>query len=140
MRKSLYIFLALLGTIALSSCQKTEVVENNHYHNSRSLWFEISQNEWVPNANGDLWTYSRDIPEIDQFIFENGTVLVDISFGGTGIFEPLTTVYNGLAYRYDYAVGNLLIDVTWADGGVGSINNPEDVILKVILLDGDPIN
>lgn len=76
--------------MALSSCQKTEVIEN-HYNNARSLWFEVGSNQWTPNASGELWSYSRNIPEIDELIFENGTVLVDISFGD-GIFEPLTTV------------------------------------------------
>src|SRR5690554_2180031 len=139
MKKAIYIAIALLGTVALSSCQKTEVIENNHYHNARSLWFDVGSNQWTSDASEELWSYSRSIPEIDELIFENGTVLVDISFGD-GIFEPLTTVYNGLAYRYDYEVGNLWIDVTWADGQGGPVGRPGDITLKVILLDGDPIN
>ncbi len=139
MKKAIYIAIALLGTVALSSCQKTEVIERTYYNNARSLWFDVASNQWTPNAARDHWTYSMNIPEIDQPIFENGTVLVDISFGD-GIFEPLTTVYGGLAYRYDYEIGRLLIDVTWADGGVGEIGRPGDLTLKVILLDGDAIN
>ncbi len=138
MKKIIYIAVALVGTLALSSCQKTEVIEN-HYNNARSLWFEVGSNQWTPNASGELWSYSRNIPEIDELIFENGTVLVDISFGD-GIFEPLTTVYEGLAYRYDYEVGRLWIDVTWADGQGGAVGRPGDITLKVLLLDGDPIN
>lgn len=139
MKKAIYIAIALLGTAALSSCQKTEVIEKTYYNNARSLWFEVSSNQWTADAGQGLWSYSRDIPQIDELIFENGTVLVDISFGD-GIFEPLTTVYEGLAYRYDYEVGRLWIDVTWADGQGGTVGRPGDITLKVILLDGDPIN
>lgn len=139
MKKALYLALVLFGSVAMSSCRKTEVIENN-FHTARSLWFQVASNQWVPNDARDFWSYSIDVPEIDQLIFENGTVLVDISFGD-GIFEPLTTVYNGLAYRYDYTSdGNVLIDVTWADGGTGTIARPGDVTLKVILVDADPIN
>ncbi len=139
MKKAIYIAIALLGTAALSSCQKTEVIEKTYYNNARSLWFEVGSNQWTADANQGLWSYSRNIPEIDDLIFENGTVLVDISFGD-GIFEPLTSVYEGLAYRYDYEIGRLWIDVTWADGQGGTVGRPGDITLKVILLDGDPLN
>lgn len=138
MKKSFYFIVGLIGIMTLSSCTKTEIIENTINPN-RTIWLNIQSSQWVADANTDKWSLRLNVPEIDGLIMDNGTVLVDISFDNA-VFEPLTTVYEGLAYRYDYSLGELWIDVTWADGYDGEIPRPGAVTVKIILVDSLPLN
>src|SRR5690606_33146469 len=125
-------FLVMLG---VSSCTKEKIIEPTPINPNKLITYSISSNEWQPDPNrDDLWFVELDFPEIDEYVVDYGTVLVDISFGN-GIYEPLTTVYDGVAYRYDYSVGMLLIDASYADGAGGELGRPGAADIKVILMD-----
>jgi len=133
MKKSLTLVVGFLAIFGISSCTKERIIEPSNPN--KLVTYTISANEWVPDPDRtDRWYAELDFPEIDQYIVDYGTVLVDISFGG-GIYEPLTTVYDGVAYRYDYSVGTLLIDAAYADGAGGDLGKPGSADIKVILMD-----
>ncbi|GGC18983.1 hypothetical protein GCM10011386_08540 [Parapedobacter defluvii] len=133
MKKLLTLIVGFFVILGISSCTKEEIIQQINYN--KIIPYTITQNEWKPVAGRpDLWVATLDFPEIDQYVVDYGTVLVDISFGD-GIYEPLTTVYDGVAYRYDYSVGTLVIDVSFADGLRGDLPQPGRADIKVILLD-----
>lgn len=138
MKKNLLI--TLIGAITLlgfSACTKNEIIEQ--INPNRTIWHTIRATDWVADSQNDRWFVEIGVSQIDDWIVDYGTVLVDISFGD-GVFEPLTTVYNGLAYRYDYSLGVLLIDVSYADGFGGNIDRPGAANIKIILIDSEGIN
>jgi len=138
MKKFLTLAAGLFLIVGISACTKEEIIQQ--INPNRTVWYSIRASDWVADPQqSDRWYVELSVPEIDDLIVEHGTVLVDISFGN-GIFEPLTTVYNGLAYRYDYSVGVLLIDVKYADGLGGNLDRPGPADLKVILVDSESIN
>lgn len=135
MRKSLTLIVGFLVILGVSSCTKEEIIQQINYN--RVITYTIAANEWEADDNRtDRWFAELDFPEIDDYVVNYGTVLVDISFGN-GIYEPLTTVYDGVAYRYDYSVGTLLIDAAYADGLGGDLPRPGQAEIKVILLDAE---
>lgn len=134
-----FLLIAFVGLMSVTACTKTELIENNYY-NGRSLWINVPSSQWTANTTRELWTLRVNVPEIDNQIVENGTVLVDISFGD-GIFEPLSRVNtNGVSYRYDYSIGELYIEASYSDGFGGELPRPANSTLKILLFDADPIN
>ena len=136
MKKSLTLIVGFLVIFGISSCTKERIIEPSYVENPNKLIrYTIQANEWEPDPDlSDRWFVKLDFPEINQDVVNYGAVLVDISFGG-GIYEPLTTVYEGVAYRYDYSVGTLLIDAAYADGLGGDLGRPGSADIKVILMD-----
>ncbi|MFC7523515.1 hypothetical protein ACFQRK_06165 [Parapedobacter sp. GCM10030251] len=135
MKKPLTLVVGFLAILGLSSCTKEEIIQQINYN--RIIPYTIAANEWQADENRtDRWFVELDFPEIDQYVVDYGTVLVDISFDGN-IYEPLTTVYDGVAYRYDYSEGTLLIDAAYADGLGGDLARPGQADIKVILLDAE---
>ena len=138
MRKHLTLIVGFLAIFGLSSCTKEQITQQ--INPNRTVWHSISAADWQPDPElTDRWFVEIPVPEIDDFIIDHGTVMVDISFGND-IFEPMTTVYNGLAYRFDYSLGVLLIDVMYADGAGGELARPTAADLKIILVDSESIN
>lgn len=135
MKKPLTLIAGFLIILGISSCTKEEIIQQINYN--RIITYTITANEWQPDPNrSDKWFVELDFPKIDDYVVDYGTVLVDISFGN-GIYEPLTTVYDGVAYRYDYSVGTLWIDAAYADGLGGDLERPGQAHIKVILMDAE---
>src|SRR5690606_13563040 len=113
---------------------------------SRTVHATINANDWIPNSDRTVWTLELDVPDIDGLIMDHGTVLVDIAFDqnsdGEYIYEPLTTVYDGIVYRYDYTLGSLLLDVSAADSNelIEIPDSPPGARLKIFLFDSESIN
>lgn len=138
MKKPLTLVVGLLAILITTSCTKEEIIQQ--INPNRTIWHSIKATDWQPDPDlSDRWFVEIGVPDIDELIVDHGTVMVDISFGD-GIFEPLTTVYNGLAYRFDYSLGVLLIDVMFADGLGGDLARPTAADIKIILVDSESIN
>jgi len=138
MKKHLTLVVGFLAILGISSCTKEEVIEQ--INPNRTVWHTIRSADWRPDPElDDRWFVEIPVPEIDELIMDHGTVMVDISFDGT-IFEPMTTVYNGLAYRFDYSLGLLVIDVMYADGLGGDLARPTEADIKIILVDSESLN
>jgi len=132
MKKYLFLMIALVGLVGMSGCKKTEIIERE-INSNRTIISELPPSAWRSINNGQGWEVELNVPEINSDVFEYDNVAVHLMFEDE-IYEPLTTVYEGVAYRYDYAVGNILIDAKWADGGGGAMQTPPPTRwVKIIL-------
>jgi len=141
MKKTVLLLCSIL-LIGVSACTKTEYVEPDSI--IRTVHHNINANDWTSAEGGSKWELELNVPDIDGLIVDHGSVLVDIAFdqdaNGEYIYEPLTTVFNGKVYRYDYSLETLLLDVKSAtDDGV-AIARPPAAKLKIFLVDSESIN
>jgi len=130
--KKLLFFILLPLVIFFSSCEKNEVVGTIP---NRTIITDIPSTSWELSEDGRSYTTSISMPEIDNYISERGGVLVYLSFGDR-VYEPIPQVYNGVAYRYDTAPGDIVLTVESATES-GSITRPPSGTLKVILIESD---
>ncbi|MGN6530946.1 MAG: hypothetical protein ACTHK0_04245, partial [Ginsengibacter sp.] len=86
------------------------------------------------NNNGQSFTAQLNIPEIDNNIYQNGAVLVYISFAGTNYYEALPEVFDGITYGAIHSPGFVSIDISAISGA--PIDPPsQNISAKVILID-----
>ena len=140
MKKHLTLVVVFLAIVGLSSCTKEEIIQEIQINPNRTVWASIRASDWIADESlTDRWYVRIPVPEIDDLIMDHGTVMVDISFDNV-IFEPMTTVYNGVAYRFDYSLGEIEVDARYADGLGGDLPRPGTADLKIILVDSESIN
>lgn len=141
MKKTVLLLCSIL-IIGFSACSKTEYVEPDSI--IRTVHHSINSSDWTSVEGGTKWELELNIPDIDGLIVDHGTVLVDIAFdqdiNGEYIYEPLTTVYNGIVFRYDYSLETLLLDVRSAAENGATITRPPAAKLKIFLIDSESIN
>lgn len=133
MKRILTLVLFIGVALGLSSCTK-EV--NNIVQPNKTIIFTVQANDW---ERFDDATFSAflDVPEIDNYLRDNGGVLVYASFDD-GIYEQLPQVYYGISYTYDYETGGILLKTQYSDGSdYPSTGKPGRVKIKVILLESD---
>jgi hypothetical protein len=131
MKKYLFLMIALVGLVGMSGCSKDDDPEL--INPNRTIVLELPPSAWTQIDEGQAWQVELGVDDLTSEVFENDNVSVHLMFD-EGVYEPLTTVYNGIAYRYDYAVGSILIDAKWADGAGGQMpNRPPSRYVKIIL-------
>ncbi|MCL4640116.1 MULTISPECIES: hypothetical protein [Olivibacter] len=130
MKKYLFLMIALVGLVGMSGCSKDD---DPTFNPNRTFVMELPSSSWRSIDNGEAWEVEIPLDELTSEVFENDDVSVHLMFEDE-IYEPLTTVYNGIAYRYDYAIGSILLDAKWADGRGGVMENrPPTRYVKIIL-------
>ncbi|MGK9119843.1 hypothetical protein [Olivibacter jilunii] len=113
MKKYLFLMIALVGLVGMSGCSKDD--DPAPFNPNRTFVFDLPSDSWEPTADGRGWQTDLDFPEITSDVFEYDNVDVHIMFTDE-IYHPLTTVYEGITYRYDYAVGSILLEARYLDG------------------------
>lgn len=122
-----------LPVIAFASCKK-QVTEVKNVDQAFSAVYDIAPNSWVANDKRTIYSAELDIPELDNYIYQNGAVLVFISINGTSYYEALPQVFDGVAYGAIHGDGYVSIDISDVLGG--TVNPPGQLVrAKVILID-----
>lgn len=130
--KKLFI-LSALSVLIFASCKK-EVTEVQKVDQAFSAVYSIQPGDWVTDNDGASYTAQLDVPELDDVIYQNGAVLVYLSFSGTSYYEALPEVFDGITYGVIHSSGYVGVDISALSGDL--INPPEDVIsAKVVLID-----
>ena len=128
------ILLLTIFTVLFSSCRKEEVTKVNQVDQAFSAVYNITKSDWTTTDGGLIYTAQIDVPELDDIIYQNGAVLVYLSFAGTTYYEAVPQVFGGIAYGVIHSNQYVAIDMSALDGG--TINPPTgDVLAKIILID-----
>jgi hypothetical protein len=135
--------LAVFAIVTFSGCTKTTVQQVNQVY---SAVYTVQANQWASgnDPNGTLYYYTTlTISELTQNIDINGGVLVYLSFDDptstNPTYEAMPEVINGVAYGAIHTTGFVTVDLRAADGSnaPGPITAP--TMIKVILMDAQPL-
>lgn len=134
------IALSLFSLFAFSTCKK-EVTEVQQVKQAYSKIISIPANAWVLTSDSARLTADIQVPEIDQYMYNNGGVLVYLQFE-QGKWEALPETFLGLTYTYTHDPGYVTINIYEAYGGTINPNSlPNGPInAKIVLIDADPLN
>ncbi|MEO6948077.1 MAG: hypothetical protein ABI123_00490 [Ginsengibacter sp.] len=128
------ILLLTVFTVLLSSCKKEEVTQVNQVDQAFSAVYNIAKGDWTTTDGGKIYTAQINVPELDDIIYQNGAVLVYLSFPGTNYYEAVPQVFSGISYGVIHSNKYVAIDMSALDGG--TINPPTgSVMAKIILID-----
>ncbi len=135
------IALSLFSLLAFSACKKevTEIIRE--VKQAYSAIYTIKPADWKLSSTHNRATVTLPVPELDEYMRDNGAVLVYINFNGE--YEALPETYNGLTYTVSHDVGNVYIDVYEAiESEHGTVTSLPNVNLqaKVVLIDADPLD
>ncbi len=128
--KKIFLFSAI-ALFIFSSCRKDVTQQVNQ---AFSAVYTITPSNWSTNNNGQSFTAQLNIPEIDNNIYQNGAVLVYISFAGTNYYEALPEVFDGITYGAIHSPGYVSIDISAISGALISAPT-QNISAKVILID-----
>lgn len=130
--KKILLFSAL-SLLIFASCKK-EVTEVQKVDQAFSAVYNIEPGDWVTTNDGASYTAELDVPELDDLIYQNGAVLVYLSFSGTSYYEALPEVFDGITYGVIHSSGYVGVDISSVSGDL--INPPDQTIsAKVVLID-----
>lgn len=133
------ILLLTIGTILFSSCRKENVVQPATVDQAFSAVYNIAQNDWTTSDTGRIYTAEIKVPELDDIIYQNGAVLVYLSFAGNKYYEAIPQVFNGISYGAIHSDQYVSIDISAVDGGF--INPPTgNTLAKIILIDATKLS
>ncbi len=125
--------LSALPVFIFSSCTK-EVTQVQQVDQAFSAVYDIAPGDWTTTNSGLSYSAELDVPELDNVIYQDGAVLVYLSFSGTSYYEALPQVFDGITYGAIHGNGYISIDISALSG------NPVDppgqtVSAKIILID-----
>ena len=130
--KTIY-FLPIALILFFTSCRK-EVVEVQRVEQAFSAVYTIQPGDWYTNNGGKIYSADLEVPELDNVIYQDGAVLVFLSFAGENYYEAIPQVFDGISYGVIHSDGYVVIDI--ADVNGATITPPGDkVTVKVILID-----
>lgn len=136
MKKLLLLIVPLL--FIFSSCTK-EITKVQQVDQAFSAVYTIQTSGWTTDNNGLSYTAQINIPELDNTVYQNGAVLVYLSFSGTTYYEALPEVFDGIAYGAIHSNGYVGIDISALSGD--AINAPTQTIsAKVVLIDATALS
>lgn len=108
--------------------------------------YDVDPSAWMGNVDG--FTTILDVPEINQFVFENGAVLVYVlqnegSDNQSFNQLPYTWMHNTFTEYMDFDafIGSIRINLRWVDYGVNNTEAPVNpYAFKVIIIEGTPLS
>lgn len=131
MNKTFLLF--ALPLIIFSSCKK-EVTEVKQVDQAFSAVYTIQPGDWKTTDNGYSYSVDFEVPELDNVIYQNGAVLVYLSFNGTSYYEALPQVFDGITYGVIHGNGYVGVDMSALSGN--AIDPPaQPVSAKIVLID-----
>lgn len=135
--KKLFLFSAIAFTV-FSSCKK-DVTQVQKVDQAFSAVYNITPSDWTTDNNGLSYTADINIPELDDVIYQNGAVLVYLSFSGTDYYEALPEVFDGIAYGAIHSSGYVGVDISSVSGD--AINAPtQNISAKIVLIDATALS
>ena len=126
----------LVSFAAFSACKK-EITQINEVNQAFSAVYTIAPQDWKTTDNGINYSVTFQIPELDDNIYNNGAVLVYISFG-SDYYEALPEVFDGITYGTIHSKGVVTIDLSALDGSKITVPT-QAVSAKIILIDAKPL-
>lgn len=124
--------------LVFSSCRK-EVTKVEKVDQAFSAVFTIQPGDWTTDNNGLSYTAQLNVPEVDDVLYQNGAVLVYLSFSGTNYYEAVPEVFDGIAYGAIHSNGYVGIDISAVSGDL--INPPtQSISAKVVLIDASALS
>lgn len=124
--------------LVFSSCRK-EVTKVEKVDQAFSAVFTIQPGDWTTDNNGLSYTAQLNVPEVDDVLYQNGAVLVYLSFSGTNYYEAVPEVFDGIAYGAIHSKGYVGIDISAVSGDL--INPPtQSISAKVVLIDASALS
>ncbi|MBX3253604.1 MAG: hypothetical protein KF862_05635 [Chitinophagaceae bacterium] len=125
--------LSALPLFFFSSCKK-EITEVQQVDQAFSAVYTIKPGDWVASNGGKMQSAELEVPELDNIIYEDGAVLVFLSFSGTNYYEALPQVFDGITFGALHSNGYITIDMTALSGNM--VDPPgENVRAKIVLID-----
>lgn len=125
--------LSSLAVLIFSSCKK-DTTTVKQVDQAFSAVYNINSSDWVTANGGKSYTAELNIPELDNVIYQNGAVLVYISFAGTTYYEALPQVFDGITYGVIHSNGYVGIDISAITGDL--VDPPtQKISAKVVLID-----
>ncbi|HRN55473.1 MAG TPA: hypothetical protein PLL71_03430 [Agriterribacter sp.] len=125
--------LSALPLFIFSSCKK-EVTQVQQVDQAFSAVYDIAPGSWTTTNSGLSYSAELNVPELDNVIYQNGAVLVYLSFSGTSYYEALPQVFDGITYGAIHGNGYISIDISALSGN--PIDPPgQTVSAKIILID-----
>jgi hypothetical protein len=132
-------FLILLAPafLLLSSCKK-EVTKVEQVDQAFSAVYTIQPGDWTTDNDGVSYTAQLNVPEVDDVLYQNGAVLVYLSFSGTNYYEAIPEVFDGIAYGAIHSNGYVGVDISAVSGEL--INAPtQSISAKVVIIDASAL-
>ena len=134
--KKLLILLAP-AFFVFGSCKK-EVTKVEKVDQAFSAVYTVQPGDWTTDNNGLSYTAQLNVPEVDDVLYQNGAVLVFLSFSGTNYYEAIPEVFDGIAYGAIHSNGYVGIDISAINGDL--INPPtQSISAKVVLIDASAL-
>ena len=131
--KKIILFLTV-STILFTSCRKENITQIDQVDQAFSAVYNIKKSDWTTTDTGYTYTAQIKVPELDDIIYQNGAVLVYLSFAGNSYYEAIPQVFSGISYGVIHSNQYVSIDISALDGG--TVNPPTgDVLAKIILID-----
>lgn len=120
------------------SCKK-EITKVQKVDQAYSAIYTIQSTDWTTTNNGLIYTAQLNVPELDNRMYQNGAVLVYLSFTGTSYFEALPEVFDGITYGTIHSPGYVGIDISAVSGD--PVNPPaQSITAKVVLIDATALS
>ncbi|MGF7141088.1 hypothetical protein [Roseimarinus sediminis] len=107
--------------------------------------YDVDPSSWTGNIDG--FTCVLDVPEISQYVYENGAVLVYV-LQNEGYDDqhfnqlPYTWLNNSMTEYMDFNafVGSVEITLRWVDDGMNVTEAPvQPYSFKLIIIEGTPL-
>ncbi len=135
-RNAVLLFLCISG-IGMGACTKkvTQVVNQGF-----SAFYTIKASGWKTNSSNTYSSYEFAVPELDQFMLDHGGVMVYLSLDGGDTYEALPQTFKDVAYGSYHYLHTVGIDLSPADN-TGIVTPPTaDLLVKLVLLDAQPLD
>lgn len=136
MKKYLAPMLSIVAFLTLSSCEKTNIIENFYPNPNKSFIYTILSNQWVDN--GYQIYHTLNLPELTDYYIKQGGVSVAMSFDNEASYDILPATFDGVAYSVRYSLGKVTIyaEDPLADPSI-MVPLPNKVMVKIILSETD---
>lgn len=138
MKKILTPLLGMIVLVVLSSCEKTNIIENYYPNPNKSFIYTVFDNQWTDH--GYQVNHIINLPELTNYYMKQGSVSVAISFDDEQSYDMIPATFDGIAYSARYSLGKvtLYIEDPLIDQNI-IVPIPEKLTVKIVLSETDYI-
>lgn len=129
--KKLMIIIGGIIILSTSACRKV-TEEYYTYVPNKTVFKNITANQWVSSDNNATYTATISVPEINAVAYDLDATLVYGTFVD-GEDEPIPQVFNGVSYHYVVRTGSITIKVQSSDFKPLS-TRPGALPIKIVLI------
>jgi len=124
--KKILTLICCIVVVAATSCKKETIIGPG------ATTVFTSTTGWTFDSGINAYTADIPMPEIDNYYDNHGAVLVYLDYG-TGEYEQLPDVFDGVSYRFTYTKGHVYIDAQNSDGSKLA-TAPSNLKVKIVLI------